>query len=762
MSMRSFLFALALLATTGAGSASAESFTFQGYLENSGVPLDGAANLRFRVYSAAIVGSQIGDEVVENGYPVADGVFSIDLDFGSDLVFDGSARFLEVEVDGLVLGPRLAIQPAPLASSANALRGRNVSGSLPGAGDALVWNGAQWAPQAVGGGGSYTAGTGLNLTSNTFSVAPTYRLPQGCANGQVAQWNGTAWNCAADTDTTYTAGNGLTLTGTAFSVNFAGSGVANTAARSDHGHFGQTFKGSIDGFGLTVQQETTASGNSALVGLHAGNADTGNGVFGQATTLQNGTGVSGYGSGFGVRGIVDQPNATAAVFGLSQPGAPSSRAVLGRHVADGATAIEGEATSTSGFTVGVLGKVASPQGTGVSGENSDAAGVAVRGRVTGAAARGVFGENLATSGDAVGVYGVSSSGEGYGVQGFSAGASGNGAGVYGVSGSSGGSGVKAFNSANSGLAYAIHATTAAPGGIAVFAEAPGGVSGSPIGVYGETAAGAGLGVFARNTATGGAATALDAVNQAVGGTASTFRALGGGSARAIDAQTQGTTSSANAIRARLLNATSTGDAVYARSNSTSGSGGRFENASGTVVALARSNTSIEATGNAIINGDVGVFGTLSKGGGSFKIDHPLDPENKFLYHSFVESPDMMNIYNGNAVTDKNGYATIELPEWFDTLNRDFRYQLTAIGSFAQAIVAEEIEGNRFVIRTSAPAVKVSWQVTGVRQDPWAEAHRIQVEVEKSAAERGKYLHPEAWGQPGEKRLGLAVDGKRED
>lgn len=55
-------------------------------------------------------------------------------------------------------------------------------------------------------------------------------------------------------------------------------------------------------------------------------------------------------------------------------------------------------------------------------------------------------------------------------------------------------------------------------------------------------------------------------------------------------------------------------------------------------------------------GDVDVDGDLSKAGGSFKIDHPLDPANKYLYHSFVESPDMMNIYNGNVTTDAEGKA----------------------------------------------------------------------------------------------------------
>jgi hypothetical protein len=148
-------------------------------------------------------------------------------------------------------------------------------------------------------------------------------------------------------------------------------------------------------------------------------------------------------------------------------------------------------------------------------------------------------------------------------------------------------------------------------------------------------------------------------------------------------------------------------------------------------------------------GDVIVFGNLYKSGGSFKIDDPADPADKYLSHSFVESPDMMNIYNGNVVTDARGDATIELPSWFEALNRDFRYQLTPIGQFAQAMVATEIANGRFTIKTDRPKVKVSWQVTGVRQDAWANAHRIPVEQEKDASEKGHYLHPELYGHPDE-------------
>jgi hypothetical protein len=148
-------------------------------------------------------------------------------------------------------------------------------------------------------------------------------------------------------------------------------------------------------------------------------------------------------------------------------------------------------------------------------------------------------------------------------------------------------------------------------------------------------------------------------------------------------------------------------------------------------------------------GDVEIDGSLSKTGGSFKIDHPLDPANKYLYHSFVESPDMMNIYNGNVVTDASGTAIVTMPSWFEALNTDFRYQLTAIGQPAQAWVAAEIVNRSFLIKTSKPGVKVSWQVTGIRQDAWANAHRIPVEVDKPPQEQGHYIHPELFGHEGE-------------
>jgi hypothetical protein len=151
-------------------------------------------------------------------------------------------------------------------------------------------------------------------------------------------------------------------------------------------------------------------------------------------------------------------------------------------------------------------------------------------------------------------------------------------------------------------------------------------------------------------------------------------------------------------------------------------------------------------------GNVTVHGNLSKSGGSFRIDHPLDPANQYLYHSFVESPDMKNIYDGNVTTDGSGRAIVTLPAWFEALNRDFRYQLTTIGQPAQVWVESKIVNNAFSIRSDKPHVEVSWQVTGIRQDAWANAHRIPVEEQKAKADQGRYLHPELFGHEGEQSI----------
>ena len=238
----------------------------------------------------------------------------------------------------------------------------------------------------------------------------------------------------------------------------------------------------------------------------------------------------------------------------------------------------------------------------------------------------------------------------------------------------------------------------------------------------------------------------------IGSGASGYGVFGSVGSDGIDG-VHGESSSGNSGVAGLNFNSGDGYGVFGQAGSPAGVGGGFYNTStGDALFAENQNSGSYA---AFFLGNVDVDGNLSKAGGSFKIDHPLDPANKYLYHSFVESPDMMNIYNGNVTTDEQGHAVVQLADWFETLNRDFRYQLTVIGQFAQAIVASEVSNHQFTIKTDKANVKVSWQVTGIRQDAWANAHRIPVEVSKAPAERGFYLHPELFGAPFEKSIAVA-------
>lgn len=154
------------------------------------------------------------------------------------------------------------------------------------------------------------------------------------------------------------------------------------------------------------------------------------------------------------------------------------------------------------------------------------------------------------------------------------------------------------------------------------------------------------------------------------------------------------------------------------------------------------------------SGDVSITGNLSATGTkNFRIDHPLDPANKYLLHAAVESSEVLNLYSGNVVLDPSGEAVVQLPDWFEVINKDFRYQLTSIGAPGRDLyVAEEVSGGHFKIAGGNPGSKVSWQVSGVRNDAWEKAHPMQVEADKGA-DRGHYLTPELYGAPEAARIG---------
>ena len=242
-------------------------------------------------------------------------------------------------------------------------------------------------------------------------------------------------------------------------------------------------------------------------------------------------------------------------------------------------------------------------------------------------------------------------------------------------------------------------------------------TGTTTGVFGGSASPNGVGVFGNMAAASGGTGVLGYANSATG------------------------------IGVFGINASASGYSMGAFNNST-GYGVSMAGPSFLIVGYKGTSGlfSVDTSGTGNFAGNLNVAGTLTKGAGSFKIDHPLDPENKYLSHSFVESPDMMNIYNGVVVLDAKGQAAVTLPEYFQALNSDFRYQLTAIGAPGPNLyIAQEISENHFKIAGGKPGAKVSWQVTGIRQDAYAQAHRIRVEEDKPAQERGHYLHPELFG-----------------
>jgi len=122
-------------------------------------------------------------------------------------------------------------------------------------------------------------------------------------------------------------------------------------------------------------------------------------------------------------------------------------------------------------------------------------------------------------------------------------------------------------------------------------------------------------------------------------------------------------------------------------------------------------------------------GVMAKTGGSFTIDHPLDPGGKILNHYFVESPDMSNVYRGIALTGQDGRAVVHLPAYFDRLNKEPFIQLTAEGSTEWVYIEQNVKDNAFVIR-GAPNTRIHWLVTGARQDQPAEIIRTMMPVEQ--------------------------------
>ncbi len=401
----------------------------------------------------------------------------------------------------------------------------------------------------------------------------------------------------------------------------------------------------------------------------------------------------------------------------------------------------------------------SPTGFGVYGTSSSVGGV------------GVYGYNPSN----IGVYGVG----GYAVYGQSDqngfGVYGNGG--YGVTGVSD-TGVGLYGSATGSNGAAVYGSATAPNGTAVWGVGNG---------TGGNFTGGGFGIYASSTtSTGiGIQSVVSSTNASIIGSNSSRLCCGYGgffhsnTGAAVYAESNG--AGVPSVWAQSLGA---GSALWANSGPAFGVSGTSINNTGVygysqtqigVYGSSASTSGVGVSGTAQGSNAAGVFGSsnpnyggyagyfkgnvhvtgtcCAMGQGTTQIDDPLDPANKYLNQSVVQSPDMKDIYDGVATTGDDGLAVVTMPDYFQALNRDFRYQLTCIGQFAQAIVWSELKDNHFTIKTDKPGVKVSWQVTGIRQDPYANAHPLIVEQAKPAGEQGLYLYPELYGQPDGKGIG---------
>ncbi len=426
-----------------------------------------------------------------------------------------------------------------------------------------------------------------------------------------------------------------------------------------------------------------------------------------------------------------------AVYGIS---IPADNYGYGGYFQGGYTGVYGSVFPTGSFTYyGIRGFA----GGGGTGTNYGAYGYA-----SGSGTNyGVYGSIL---GDGYGVFGSAPT---YGIQGIATNTTGVADGVRGVSKSTTGTGVFGWGDAATGINYGGYFTTSSTSGRGIYciSEATSGINYAG---YFKSNSPSSRGIYSTSSSTSGANYAGYFGNSSTEGyglfgycAASTGNNFGNVGYN-VSSEGYGLYGWAKkyGIEGNATNQTGIADGVRGISASTGGTGvfAWAQATTGTTYGVYSTVASSSGYAGYFV-GKVHVTGTLSKGGGSFKIDHPLDPQNKYLYHSFVESPDMKNIYDGNIVTNGSGYATVILPGWFEALNKDFRYQLTVIGDFAQAIISREIQNNSFEIRTDKPNVKVSWQVTGIRHDKFAEKNRIPVEEDKTGDQKGKYLYPEVYG-----------------
>ncbi len=646
------------------------SFTYQGELASGGVPATGIYDIRFRLYDAAAAGNQVGTMLCSDNINVANGRFSVTLDFGPQ--FAGQKRFLEIEVrndTGLacsntlgftLLSPRQELTGAPnslfalsastAATSSSATNASNLNGQ-----DGTFYRNAANLTGVLADSRLSTNVAQLNLpqtftSTRTFAVAPSFASAGGppflvSSSNLVSNLNADLLDGLDSSAFLQQVPNPLALSGTTSDA--VVKGTNNSTAL----------------FSAGVRGMSTAASGATMGGVFESTSTAGRGLFATASASSGGT-ISGEfwnnsTAGIGISGW------TFATTGTTYGGWFRTESTEGR-------ALYARANATSGSTYGGYFDAASPDG------------------------RAVYGLASAATGLSWGGYFESSSTNGRGVQ---------------------------------GMAIAT--------------------SGSTFGGRFETASPNGRGVQGMATATTGPAT---------GGRFETFSADGAG------------------VVARAYS-TSGGWGVHGISDAFDGRG-----VVGEATYPAPGATTYGVYGDTVDPNDYAVYAAGrfgASGTKAFRIDHPLDPEKKYLLHYCTESAEVLNTYSGTVKLDDAGEAYVEMPAYFGRINKDPRYLLTAIGApmpmlhiaseiDEQALAAGEIAEPAEAVPTCSfriaggqPAAKVSWRVEAVRNDRWLRRYGAPVELAKEAKELGAYQSPELYDQPSEKGIRSIIGKTRQ-
>ncbi|HWP30187.1 MAG TPA: hypothetical protein VNK96_00445 [Fimbriimonadales bacterium] len=632
--------------------------------------------------------------------------------------------------------------PNPLVDG---LQGWSVASSAPSAGQVLKWNGSEWSPDADLR-DAFWQSTGNNIYYNAGNVgigtsSPLYPLHVVVGTGDRAIWGlhtattGDAYGVYGQSDST--SGRGVlgwasATSGTNYGVfgrseGTSGTGVyglATATSGSNHGLFGQS--ASTSGRGVVGWATATSGVNYGVYGQsdsldgYAGYF-VGRGYFSGnmgigTTTPTNLLHIEGAGTNWG--GISGFPEVvlrarntnTNSHTAISVDAQTALDAIL--YFAENGAPQWDIRSDADTDTFDIRYQAGGANATRFTINSSGNVGIGTSNPAyrlhaeTGTGQIALYGNHTATSNTAYGVFGRSSSTTGRGVAGWAAVTSGDAYGVYGQSDSASGTGVYGWASASTGATVGVfglnYSTTGK--GVVGWTNA---TSGTTYGVYGQSDSTSGTGVFGLATATSGNFTTAGLIG--LSGSPWGRGAIGWATA------TSGFTFG-----------------VYG-------------------VAYSPDGFAIYSDGNFAATGTK-----------SFQIDHPLRPETHYVNHFCTEGPEPYNAYRGNVVTDARGYATVQLPDYFESINRDPTYHLTVIDDsddFVLAKVVRKIRNNQFVIRTSKPHVEVSWRVEAVRNDLWVQKHGFKTEQEKPEEYKGKYIHPELYGMP--KAYGIHYDHRVE-